>query len=168
MERLDWIPEKRQSDERFYTARGQQKEPGKGGGCENKLFSCSLMGNIENNVRFARAACLYAAEHGCAPVTVHLLYPQFLDDNVNAQRELGIRMGLRVLSSCDELWICGERISYGMSCEIAEAERLGIPLRNLSTEQIQEKCHMEILPHYSKERKIMPEEAPSPGMKLKL
>ncbi|WP_024832195.1 DUF4406 domain-containing protein [Ruminiclostridium josui] len=133
------------------------------------VYICSpYAGNIENNVRFARAACLYAAEHGCAPVTVHLLYPQFLDDNVNAQRELGIRMGLRVLSSCDELWICGERISYGMSCEIAEAERLGIPLRNLSTEQIQEKCHMEILPHYSKERKIMPEEAPSPGMKLKL
>ena len=46
-------------------------------------------------------------------------------------------MGLRVLASCDELWICGERISQGMSCEIAEAKRLGIPIRNISTEQIQ-------------------------------
>lgn len=51
-------------------------------------------------------------------------------------------MGLRVLGSCDELWICGSRISHGMSCEIAEAERLGIPIRNIYTQQIQGGIHM--------------------------
>lgn len=133
------------------------------------VYICSpYAGNIENNVRFARAVCLYAAENGCAPVAVHLLYPQILDDAIPAQREIGIRMGLRVLTSCDELWICGERISRGMRCEIAEAERLGIPIRSLSTEQIQEGRCMKVLSDYPIERKIKPEKAPSPGMKLQL
>jgi hypothetical protein len=133
------------------------------------VYICSpYAGNIEKNVRFARAACLYAAKHGCAPVAVHLLYPQILDDAIPAQREIGIRMGLRVLTSCDELWICGERISHGMSCEIAEAERLGIPVRSLSTEQIQVGRRMKLLSDYPIERKIKPEEAPSPGMKLQM
>ena len=47
-------------------------------------------------------------------------------------------MGLRVLASCDEIWTCGECISHGMSSEIAEADKLGIPVRSLSTEQIEE------------------------------
>jgi len=102
------------------------------------VYICSpYAGDIETNIRFAKDACLYAAEHGCAPVAVHLIYPQILDDSKPVQREMGIRMGLRVLASCDELWICGSRISHGMSCEIAEAERLGIPVRSIPAEQIQ-------------------------------
>lgn len=133
------------------------------------VYICSpYAGDIEKNVRFARAACLYAAEHGCAPVAVHLLYPQLLDDAIPAQREIGIQMGLRVLASCDELWICGERISLGMSCEITEAERLGIPVRSLSTEQIQGGCHMKLLSCHSKEGEILSEETPFPCMKLQL
>ena len=102
------------------------------------VYICSpFAGDIENNLRFTWAACRYAVDQGCAPLAVHLLYPRILDDTVPAERETGIRMGLRVLASCDELWICGERISQGMSCEIAEAKRLGIPIRIILTEQIQ-------------------------------
>ena len=133
------------------------------------VYICSpYAGNIENNVRFARAACLYAAEHGYAPVAVHLLFPAILDDAIPAQRKIGIRMGQRVMASCDEPWICGERISRGMSSEIAEAERLGIPVRSLSTEQIREWRCMKVLFDYPVERKIKPEEAPSHGLKLQL
>jgi len=133
------------------------------------VYICSpFAGDIESNVRFARSACLYAANQGCTPVAVHLLYPQILDDSISAQRETGIRMGLRVLASCDELWICGSRISHGMSGELAEAERLGISVRSFSSEQIQEGCHMKQLGYHPKEREFMPEKAPSPGMKLKL
>ena len=32
------------------------------------VYICSpYAGDVENNIRFAKAACLYAAEHGCAP-----------------------------------------------------------------------------------------------------
>jgi len=129
------------------------------------VYICSpYAGDIESNVRFARAACRYASAQGCAPVAVHLMYPRILDDSIPAQRETGIRMGLRVLASCDELWICGSRISHGMSCEIAEAERLGIPIRNISAGQIQGGRHMKS--YDSIEKVFMPEETPSPGMKL--
>jgi hypothetical protein len=101
------------------------------------VYICSpYAGDIENNLRFARAACRYTVDQGYAPIAVHMLYPQILDDLVPAERKVGIDMGLRVLASCDEVWICGERISHGMGCEIAEAQRLGLPIRNISTEQI--------------------------------
>lgn len=129
------------------------------------VYICSpYAGDIESNVRFAKAACRYTMEQGCAPVAVHLMYPQILDDNIPAQRETGIRMGLRVLASCDELWICGSRISHGMNCEIVEAERLGIPIRNISAELIQGGRHMKS--YDSIERAFMPEETPLLCMKL--
>ena len=72
---------------------------------ENKLayIASPYAGDIEKNVAFAKAACRYAMEQNCTPVAVHLLYPQFLDDNDPAQRESGLRMGHRVLEACDEL-----------------------------------------------------------------
>ncbi|GLC80668.1 DUF7768 domain-containing protein [Lacrimispora brassicae] len=97
------------------------------------VYICSpYAGEIERNVRFAQDACRYAISQCCAPMAVHLLYPQLLNDAVPAEREAGIQMGLRVLAACEELWI-----STGMSYEIAEAERLGIPIRRISAEQIQ-------------------------------
>lgn len=102
------------------------------------VYICSpYAGDIENNSIFAKTACRYAAKQDCAPIAVHLIYPQILDDTVLTEREHGIQMGLRVLASCEELWVCGERISHGMGFEIAEAERLGITVKNVSTEQIQ-------------------------------
>lgn len=101
------------------------------------VYICSpYAGDVENNVRFAKAACRYAMKQGCAPIAVHLLYPQILNDAVPSERKAGIRMGLRVLASCEELWLCGGAVSHGMSCEIAKAGRLGIPIRYLSAEQI--------------------------------
>ncbi|OCN00874.1 hypothetical protein A7X67_10555 [Clostridium sp. W14A] len=102
------------------------------------VYICSpYAGDVESNVRFAKAACRYAMKQGCAPVAVHLLYPQILNDAVPAERKAGIQMGLRVLASCEELWACGDTISHGMSCEIAKAKRLGITVRYLSAEQMQ-------------------------------
>lgn len=102
------------------------------------IYICSpYAGNIEENIRFARAACRYAAKQGFTPVAPHLLYPQFLNDAVPAERDAGMRMGLRLLSACDELWCCGPRISAGMEQELAEAKRLGISVRIVSAQEIQ-------------------------------
>lgn len=102
------------------------------------IYICSpYAGNIEENIRFARAACRHAAKQGFTPVAPHLLYPQFLNDAVPAQRDAGIRMGLRLLSACDELWRCGYRISAGMEKELAEAKCLKIPVRTVSAQEIQ-------------------------------
>ncbi len=94
------------------------------------VYICSpYAGDIEKNVKFTQDACRYAISQNCAPVAVHLLYPMLLDDTIPAERETGIQMGLRVLTSCEEIWICGDRISTGMKQEIAEAKRMGIALR---------------------------------------
>lgn len=106
---------------------------------ESKLvYICSpYAGDVQKNVEFAKAACRYAMEQNCTPVAVHLLYQQFLDDNDPVQREAGLRMGHRVLAACDKLWLCGNRISTGMAMELKEAQKLGIPVCEVSAEQIQ-------------------------------
>lgn len=106
---------------------------------ENKLvYICSsYAGDVGRNVEFAKAACRFAMEQNCTPVAVHLLYPQLLDDADPAQRQAGIRMGLRVLESADELWLCGSRISEGMRAELAAGKQLGIPVKQVSESEIQ-------------------------------
>lgn len=93
-------------------------------------------GDVEANVSFAKEACRYAIRQGAAPVAVHLLYPQLLDDRIPEEREAGLRMGLRVLEACDELWLCGESISAGMQKELEAAERMGIPVRRISGQEM--------------------------------
>ncbi|WP_052693185.1 DUF4406 domain-containing protein [Desulfosporosinus sp. I2] len=85
-------------------------------------------GNIEHNTRMAIEYCRYAASCGVCPIAPHLLIPRFLEENNPAEREQGIKMGLRLLASCDALWAFGDRISEGMRREIAEAEKLDIPI----------------------------------------
>ena len=92
-------------------------------------IASAYAGDVEGNVAFAKAACRYAAAQGCTPVAVHLMYPRFLDDRVPKEREEGLKVGRRVLAACEEIWLCGERMSAGMKAEEAEAKRLGIPIR---------------------------------------
>ena len=61
-------------------------------------------GDIETNTAFAKKACWYAIHQGHTPIAVHLLYPQMLDDAEPTEREIGLRLGHRVLEVCDELW----------------------------------------------------------------
>ncbi|NBK91689.1 DUF4406 domain-containing protein [bacterium 1XD21-13] len=93
-------------------------------------------GDVKQHVAFAKAACRYAMTQGYTPIAVHLLYPQFLDDGVPEERKEGLRMGLRVLMACDELWLCGEEVSLGMEQEKDLAERVGIPIRCIPSELI--------------------------------
>jgi hypothetical protein len=86
-------------------------------------------GDIEHNTLVAQEYCRRAAEQNVIPLAPHLLFTQFLDDNIPDQREQGLKMGLELLSSCSELWVCGPRISSGMAAEIEHAERLGIQTR---------------------------------------
>lgn len=96
-----------------------------------------LAGDMEKNLDFARKACRYAVEQGATPVASHLLYPQFLHDDMPDERALGTQMGLQLVGVCQELWVCGDRISAGMAAEIEEAQLLNIPRRFVSAEEMQ-------------------------------
>ena len=83
---------------------------------------------LNTNIKLARDACTLAVYRGFLPVAPHLYFPQFLNDDVPAERNLGLDMGKALLRQCAQLWIISPRISNGMSAEIKEAQKRGIPV----------------------------------------
>ena len=108
---------------------------------EKALHSCRPLiyvaspfaGDIERNAERARGYCRFVISRGGIPFAPHLLFPQFLDESDRQQRELGLFFALKLLAKCDELWAFGERISDGMSREIAKAQKRGLPIRYFSS-----------------------------------
>ncbi len=86
-------------------------------------------GDTEGNTQRARLYSRYAALRGAIPVASHLLYPQFLRDDVREEREIGMECGMTLLALCDEIWVFGEHISKGMAAEIEYAKKAYIPVR---------------------------------------
>ncbi len=88
-------------------------------------------GDVEKNVEYAKQACRNVMESGHAIFAPHLLYPSVLDHLVPEERQAGIETRLTLLYRWDELWAFGPTVSSGMQAEIAEAERLRIPVRRM-------------------------------------
>ena len=86
-------------------------------------------GEVSNNVEKAREYCRFVAKAKRIPVASHLIYPQFLNDDDPAEREIGTMFGMALLAICDEVWVFGKEHSTGMQAEIIEARRLGKPIR---------------------------------------
>ena len=94
------------------------------------VFLCSpLAGDIEGNIWNARRYAKFMVEKGAIPLAPHLIYPQFLDENDKAQRDLGIFFGLVLLGKCEEIWAFGGSASKGMQMEIAKARKRGMTIR---------------------------------------
>lgn len=58
------------------------------------ILESPYAGDIEGNLRYAREAALDCCLRGESPQASHLLFTQFLDDNIPAQRDMGISLGL--------------------------------------------------------------------------
>lgn len=94
------------------------------------VYICSpYAGNIEENVFHARRYSRFAVKKGYLPITPHLLYPQFLDDELQSERDLGMFFGIVLMSKCSEVWVFGDRISTGMQIEIDRARCKGYKVR---------------------------------------
>ncbi len=94
------------------------------------VYICSpYSGNVEFNVTNARIYCRYALNNNCIPIAPHLLFPQFMNDEKPADRELAMFMNMVLLSKCDELWVFGDVISKGMGLEIEKAEKRKMKIR---------------------------------------
>ena len=72
-----------------------------------------------------RAICRHLTNVNQLPIAPQLYLPQFLDEST--ERDIAIRFCLLLLAFCDEVRVYGTP-SEGMKLEIAEAERLGIPV----------------------------------------
>ena len=86
----------------------------------------------------ARRYSRFAVTEGYLPLAPHLLFPQFMDDSDEDEREVGIHMGLVLLTKCMELWVFGDKITEGMRREIKRAKWRNIPVRYF-TEDLEEK-----------------------------
>ena len=73
---------------------------------------------IRENIALAKRVSRKAALNGNAVICPHLLYPLFLRDGDEREREIGLRAGLRLLELADELWVVDGRISAGMAREV--------------------------------------------------
>lgn len=94
-----------------------------------KIYVASkYAGDVDANTNAAIGYCRKVIDQGFMPVASHLLYPQILDDDNPYERNLGLRFGLALLATCDEVWVFGE-VSSGVAKEIELAKRLEKPLR---------------------------------------
>ncbi|NMB01752.1 MAG: DUF4406 domain-containing protein [Firmicutes bacterium] len=88
------------------------------------VYICSpYSGDIDINVKKARTFCRFALERNCIPLAPHLLFPQFMDDDIPQVRELAMFMNMVLLAKCNELWVFGDTISKGMAQEIEKAKK---------------------------------------------
>ena len=96
-----------------------------------KVYICSpYRGYTFSNAEAAQQFCKWAAfEKDVLPVAPHIYFTQFFEDDVPEQRKIGMDMGIQWLNECSEIWVLGETLSDGMAREIAEAGRLGLPIR---------------------------------------
>ena len=102
------------------------------------VYICSpFAGDVETNVENARRYSRFAVEQGYLPITPHLLYPQFLNDDSQRERDLGLFFGLILLDRCTEVWVFGEHISAGMKAEIERAETRGQIIRHYTMDLIE-------------------------------
>ena len=102
------------------------------------VYICSpYAGDVKQNVNMARVYSRFAVKNTCIPLAPHLLYPQFMDDGILAERELALFMVMVLLTKCEQVWVFGSVISSGMRAEIAKAEKKNIPVRYF-TEELEE------------------------------
>ena len=94
------------------------------------VFVCSpYSGNVEENLRMAREYSRSVVDRGCVPVTPHLMYPQFMNDNNSEDRAKALDMNKRLIEHCcDEVWWFGKSQTPGMREELLYAESLGKPI----------------------------------------
>lgn len=90
------------------------------------IYICSpFRGDTAANTEAAQRYCRSAYEQNCIPVAPHLYLPQFLNDDEPKERDLALRIGLRLIDYCSEVWVHGDIISDGMRGEIDYATTTG-------------------------------------------
>lgn len=104
------------------------------------VFICSpYAGDVQGNTIRARRYGRFAVTEGAVPIIPHLMFPQFLDDTNSDERELGINMGLVLMTKCHEVWVFGNKISSGMESEIRRAKNYDMTIRYFTSECIEKR-----------------------------
>lgn len=103
------------------------------------VYICSpYSGNVNHNIEMARKYCRFAVDKHYLPIAPHLLFTQFMNDEIPEERETAIFMNFVLMSKCAEMWVFGDVISKGMQSEINRAKRKNMMIRYF-TEELEEK-----------------------------
>ena len=96
------------------------------------VYICSpCRGNYEMNMDNAASYNRAAFTRGYIPITPHLYFTRFMNDENSKERSMAMDAGLQLLLMCSEVWVFGlDHPSEGMQAEIAVAIRHGIPIRD--------------------------------------
>ena len=102
------------------------------------VYICSpYSGDTERNIENARKYSRFAVDRNYLPITPHIYFTQFMDDEIPEERNTAIFMNRVLLSKCVELWVFGSVISRGMKGEIKRAKRKHLKIRYF-TEELEE------------------------------
>ena len=103
------------------------------------VYICSpFSGNVNRNIEMARKYSRFAVDKHYLPIAPHLLFTQFMNDEISEERETAIFMKFVLMSKCAEIWVFGDVISKGMQSEINRAKRKNMKIRYF-TEELEEK-----------------------------
>lgn len=92
------------------------------------VYICSpYQDNPHINIMRTRKYCKFAVDRGRLPLAPHLYFPQFMSDA--DEREKAMSMYLELMRFCGEVWVFGDKVTEGMSMEIAHAEILRKKIR---------------------------------------
>lgn len=88
-----------------------------------------VAGDTATNLKSAASWVRWAArQNGVIPVAPYFQSLAAFDEDTPEEREEGFQIGLKFLQFCQELWVCGDRISEGMQREIYVALGWQIPV----------------------------------------
>ncbi|MBR3043171.1 MAG: DUF4406 domain-containing protein [Oscillospiraceae bacterium] len=124
--------------EAFTNIEREEKAAAKAAAFRPVVYICSpYSGDTEKNTANARRYSRFAVDRHYLPITPHIYFTQFMDDNIPEERETAIFMNWVLMSKCVELWVFGENISPGMKAEIERAKRKHMKIRYF-TEDLEE------------------------------
>lgn len=100
------------------------------------VYVCSpYRGDVEKNIELARKYSRFTFDEKNIPITPHLLYPQFLNDDDLFERNIAIhKINYVLIGLCKEMWVFGDEITEGMQREILVAQKRKKPIRYFSKE----------------------------------
>ena len=88
------------------------------------VFVCApVAGDVEANLEKIRAYCKELVKNGSIPVAPVLMSLQFLDDNIPAERVIGMRIGHEMMRSCNSMHVLGTNVTKGMAADITAASK---------------------------------------------
>lgn len=86
---------------------------------DKRVYICSpYSGNMKFNIMEAQRISRQVVLAGGLPIAPHLLFTQFLDDNIDEERHLAFKMNEKFLDLCDLVVAKNGTISDGMRREL--------------------------------------------------